>query len=128
MATRILVVEDEPHIAELLQVFLVLEGYEVDVAIDGAEALARLADEPPALVVLDGMLPRADGWRVLAGVRSTPGWRAVPVVMLTARTEASQVARALAAGADDYLTKPFQLDELQAAITRLVRVSAGARG
>src|SRR5262245_4353970 len=109
---KILVVDDEPAVRESLRRALQLEGYEVTLAADGAEALQRLsshADEPDA-VVLDVLMPHVDGLAVCRKLRLS-GSR-IPVLMLTARTEVDDRVAGLDAGADDYLAKPFALDEL----------------
>ncbi|MGH0031359.1 MAG: response regulator transcription factor [Myxococcota bacterium] len=117
---RILVVEDEAHIADGLQYNLEAEGWEVAVARDGAEALARLREDAPYdLIVLDLMLPEVSGLEVLRRVRA--GGDFVPVLILTAMDEAHDLVRGLEEGADDYLTKPFQLDELLARARGLLR-------
>jgi DNA-binding response OmpR family regulator len=91
-------------------------------ATDGRAAerlIAKLA--PAAIVTLDVMLPRVDGYEVLRRIRSTPGWTRVPVIMLTARSQEKDIARGLEAGASDYLVKPFKPDELRARVRRLVK-------
>lgn len=123
MTQRILVVEDEPGIALGLEDDLKMEGYEVEVATDGATATRRAKEARFDLILLDIMLPRKDGFEVcrelrLAGLR-------VPVMMLTARTQESEKVMALEIGADDYVTKPFGTRELRARIKALLRRSAG---
>lgn len=122
-AARIaLVAEDDEQIAHLLRFILEREGYEVHAAHDGRVALeliGRLA--PPAVVTLDVMLPHADGYELLGKIRAQPGWAAVPVLLLTARSQEKDIVRALDAGASDYLVKPFKPDELRARIRRLVK-------
>ena len=91
-------------------------------ATDGRAAeglIAKLA--PAAIVTLDVMLPRVDGYEVLRRIRSTPGWTQVPVILLTARSQEKDIARGLDAGANDYLVKPFKPDELRARVRRLVK-------
>ncbi|MNC92008.1 Transcriptional regulatory protein TcrA [compost metagenome] len=94
-------------------------------AADG-RAAEKLIDTlaPPAIVTLDVMLPHADGYELLARIRARPGWEAVPVILLTARSQAKDIVRALDAGANDYLVKPFKPDELRAR----VRSSSGLKG
>jgi two-component system KDP operon response regulator KdpE len=119
--TRILVVDDEPQIVRALRINLRARGYEVDVAQDGATALRAAADRHPDLVVLDLGLPDMEGAEVIAGLR---GWTSVPVIVLSGRAGSSDKVGALDAGADDYVTKPFGVDELLArirAVTRRVR-------
>jgi DNA-binding response OmpR family regulator len=117
----VLVAEDDAQIAYLLQFLLEREGYRVLVAPDGRKA-QRLIDEmaPPQLAILDVMMPYADGFEVLAYLRAKPGWREMPVIMLTARSQEKDIVRALDAGASDYVVKPFLPDELKARIRRLV--------
>ena len=116
-----LVVEDDDQIAYLLQFILRKEGYSVTVARDGREAQRIIGDSgPPALVTLDFMLPHATGLELLTLIRATPGWERVPVLMLTARSQEKDVARARASGASDYLVKPFKPEELRACIRRIV--------
>ncbi len=120
--TRILVVEDNPDLAYGLRNNLEIEGYEVDVAGDGEEGLQRGrqgGDEAPDLIVLDLMLPKLDGYRVLHELR-TAGIE-VPVLVLTARGEETDVVRGLRLGADDYVTKPFGILELLARVDALLR-------
>ena len=118
MAERILVVEDEVKITRFLRQGLTYEGYEVSVAYDGEEALAKLREEMPDLVILDVMLPTIDGLEVCRRLRT---FGSVPVLMLTARDAVQDRVIGLDSGADDYLVKPFALDELLARIRALLR-------
>lgn len=117
----ILIVEDEQHLAEGLRFNLVAEGYAVDLLADGAEALVRLSAEPARydLVVLDVMLPGRDGFEVAAELRRAAIF--VPILMLTARSRPEDVLNGFAAGADDYLPKPFELQILLARVKGLLR-------
>ena len=116
-----LVVEDDDQIAYLLQFILRKEGYAVTVARDGLEAQKAIAErDAPAFVTLDFMLPHANGLELLAIIRAKPGWEAVPVLMLTARSQEKDIAHARASGATDYLVKPFKPEELRACVRRLV--------
>ena len=121
MNGRILVVEDDAHIAEGLRFNLEAEGYEVEVAADGRRAVDRLTgpDVHFDLVVLDLMLPEMSGFEVARRTRASGNY--VAILILTAKEESSDVVRGLEEGADDYLTKPFQLDELLARIKGLLR-------
>ncbi len=124
--TRVLVVEDSPDIARLVQRSLILEGYEVDVANDGCGALAVVRDAPPDLIVLDLMLPDIDGMEICRRVRAMEaayGQPPVPVLMLTALDSVPDRVSGLDAGADDYLTKPFAITELMARVRSLLRRS-----
>jgi DNA-binding response OmpR family regulator len=117
----VLVAEDDEQIAYLLQFLLEREGFRVLLARDGHEA-QQFIDEipPPRLVMLDIMMPYADGFEVLARLRARPDWSATPVIMLTARSQEKDIVRALDAGASDYVVKPFLPEELKARIRRLV--------
>lgn len=121
---RILVVEDDDHIGYILRFLLERHGFRVELATDGRQALQRLQDPPPDMVLLDIMLPYHDGLEVLAQLRTLPGWDTLPVLMLTAKAREGDVVRALDLGADDYVTKPFQPDEVLARIRRLLRKPA----
>lgn len=121
---RILVVEDDDHIGYILRFLLERHGFLVELATDGRQALQRLQDPPPDMVLLDIMLPYHDGLEVLAQLRTLPGWDTLPVLMLTAKAREGDVVRALDLGADDYVTKPFQPDEVLARIRRLLRKPA----
>ena len=114
----ILVVDDEKHIVELARLYLEKEGYRVEDAGDGAEALAKVKSLQPALVVLDLMLPEIDGWEVCRRVRGESG---VPIIMLTARDDDVDKIVGLEMGADDYLTKPFNPRELVARVRAVLR-------
>jgi len=121
---RILVVDDERAVRESIERALRLEGYEVVQAADGAEALGNVAGQAPDAMVLDLMMPQVDGLEVCRQLRSE-GDR-LPILVLTARDSVSDRVRGLDAGADDYLVKPFALDELLARLRALLRRSGGA--
>ena len=116
--SRILIVEDEPELARALGINLRARKYDVVVARDGTAALRLAASAPPDLVILDLGLPDIDGIEVIHGLR---GWTRVPIVVLSAREGQSDKVTALDAGADDYLTKPFGMDELLARIRAALR-------
>ena len=116
--TRILVIDDEPQLLRTLRINLTARRYEVVVAADGATALDLAAKHPPDVVVLDLGLPDMDGGDVIAGLR---GWTKVPILVLSGRGDASDKVDALDAGADDYVTKPFSMDELTARVRALLR-------
>lgn len=116
----VLVVDDEPQIMRALRINLVARGYHVLTAADGADALRVAAATKPDVIVLDLGLPDMDGIDVIAGLR---GWSRVPIVVLSARTQSTDKVRALDAGADDYVTKPFGMDELLARLRAAVRRS-----
>jgi two-component system, OmpR family, response regulator len=119
---RVLLIEDEPELLRVLARALREEGYAVDEAADGEEGLFKATGCDYDAVVLDLMLPRRDGWQVLAAVRRQ---RKTPVLILTARDGVADRVRGLDAGADDYLVKPFQLVELLARLRALIRRAAG---
>jgi DNA-binding response OmpR family regulator len=117
---RILVVDDEPNIVELARVYLEREGFRVESAGDGAAALRILRDQPPALLILDLMLPEVDGYEVCRRARADSS---LPILMLTARSEDVDKIVGLELGADDYLTKPFNPRELVARVRAILRRS-----
>ncbi|MEU2155930.1 response regulator [Streptomyces sp. NPDC019396] len=116
--TRVLVVDDEPQIVRALVINLKARKYDVDAAADGATALQLAAARPPDAVVLDLGLPDMDGVEVIKGLR---GWTRVPILVLSARHTSDEKVEALDAGADDYVTKPFGMDELLARLRAAVR-------
>ena len=118
-----MVVEDEDPLATLLDYNLGKEGFRVERAADGEEALLRVAEEPPDLVVLDWMLPKVSGVEVCRQLRAGAETRRTPVLMLTARGEEADKVRGLDTGADDYVVKPFAMSELVARIRALLRRS-----
>ena len=124
---RALVVEDEPHIRELVSLHLGLEGLAVTEAAAGDEAIHRIEAEPYDLVVLDLMLPKVDGVAVCRAIRRHPVNGDVPILMLTARREESDKVLGLESGADDYLTKPFGIRELVARARALLRRPRASR-
>ncbi len=121
--TRVLVVDDEPQILRALRINLSVRGYEVTIAATGAAALDAAAEHRPDVVILDLGLPDMSGIDVLAGLR---GWLTAPVIVLSARTDSSDKVEALDAGADDYVTKPFGMDEFLARLRAAVRRGAAA--
>ena len=116
--TRVLVIDDEPQILRALRINLSVRGYDVHTAATGAQALHTAAAHPPDVVILDLGLPDISGIDVLAGLR---GWLTAPVIVLSARTDSSDKVQALDAGADDYVTKPFGMDEFLARLRAAVR-------
>ena len=119
--TRILVVDDDQPLLRALRINLTARGYTVDLAANGTDALAVATKHPPNLVIVDLGLPDMDGVDVIEGIR---GWLAVPVIVLSARHLESAKVRALDAGADDYVTKPFGMDELLARVRAALRRAA----
>jgi pilus assembly protein CpaE len=121
MAAKILIVDDDPNVQRLLQYTLKQEGYDVVTAADGAEGFRMWGSEGPALILLDVMLPKLDGYQVATKIRQEEGQAGhVPIIMLTAEREVEQKVRGLRAGADDYLIKPFHPAELLARIKSLL--------
>ena len=122
MAISVLIVEDDRNIAELLQMYLEKEGYAVTVASDGGQGLAKFRSIHPDLVLLDIMMPVMDGWAVCRAIRAESQ---TPVIMLTAKGETDDKVSGLRAGADDYITKPFEMKEVLARIEAVLRRTAG---
>ncbi|HEX5729641.1 response regulator transcription factor [Microbacterium sp.] len=118
---KILLADDDPQIVRALRITLAAHGHEVIPAVDGAAAIAAAASERPDIVMLDLGMPRLDGLEVIAALR---GWTTVPILVVSGRTGAADKVEALDAGADDYVTKPFQMDELLARLRALTRRSS----
>src|ERR1700761_8520838 len=121
--TRVLVVDDEPQILRALRINLRARQYDVSIAASGAQALEEAAAHPPDLVILDLGLPDMDGVEVIGGLR---GWTKVPIIVLSGRADSADKVEALDAGADDYVTKPFGMDELLARMRAAVRRTPAA--
>ena len=118
MATSVLVVEDDRNIGELLQLYLEKEGYAVTIASDGGQGLQKFRAIHPDLVLLDVMMPVMDGWAVCRAIRTESQ---TPIIMLTAKSETEDKITGLRTGADDYITKPFEMRELLARIEAVLR-------
>ena len=118
MAISVLIVEDDRNIQELLQMYLEKEGYAVTVASDGGQGLAKFRSIKPDLVLLDVMMPVMDGWSVCRAIRADSQ---TPIIMLTAKGETDDKVAGLKSGADDYVTKPFEIKELLARIEAVLR-------
>ena len=118
MATSVLVVEDDRNIGELLQLYLEKEGYAVTIATDGGQGLQKFRAIHPDLVLLDVMMPVMDGWAVCRAIRAESQ---TPIIMLTAKAETEDKITGLRTGADDYITKPFEMRELLARIEAVLR-------
>lgn len=123
----ILIVEDEAALIALLRYNLERQGFNVEEATDGQEALLRIAEARPDLMLLDWMLPAMSGIEVCRQIRRRPATRDLPVIMVTARTEDQDAVRALDTGADDYIAKPFAVDALLARIRALLRRSSSVQ-
>ena len=122
MAVSVLIVEDDRNIQELLQMYLEKEGYAVTVASDGGQGLAKYRAIKPDLVLLDVMMPVMDGWEVCRSIRAE---NQTPIIMLTAKGETDDKVTGLRYGADDYVTKPFEMKELLARIEAVLRRTTG---
>ena len=122
MATTVLIVEDDRNIAELLQMYLEKEGYAVTIALDGGQGLEKFRAIRPDMVLLDVMMPVMDGWAVCRAIRAESQ---TPIIMLTAKSETSDKVQGLRSGADDYITKPFEMREVLARVEAVLRRSAG---
>lgn len=116
MTKKILIVDDEPNIVISLEFLMKKEGFEVAVAVDGEEALAKVDSFRPDLVLLDVMMPKKSGFEVCESLRADPAKAGLLVVMLTAKGRETEVAKGLAIGADAYVTKPFSTKDLVAKI------------
>jgi two-component system phosphate regulon response regulator PhoB len=127
MGAKVLIVEDEAPLAELLRYNLEAEGYEVEHAATGEEAELIIAEDRPDLIVLDWMLPTFSGVELCRRIRARQETRAIPILMLTARGEESDRIRGLSTGADDYVVKPFSLPELMARVKAILRRTAPER-
>lgn len=124
MGRNILVVEDDKNISDLIHMYLVKEGFDVRIAGDGGKALEEFQKKEPDLILLDIMLSVMDGWAVCAKIRETSK---VPIIMLTAKSEDADKLMGFECGADDYLTKPFNILELKARVRALLRRAAGVQ-
>ena len=118
MAERVLVIDDEPELVHLIAIFLGTAGLEVCSAQDGQQALALLEQSQPDLVICDMVMPTLDGVATVEAIRSHPKFSDLPIIMLSARGQSDDVERALAAGANDYITKPFRGSEVVATVKR----------
>ena len=121
MAKRVLIVDDEPNIVTALEFLLEKRGFEVMVASNGEEALARVEAFKPNLVLLDVMMPKVSGYDVCQRMRADPRWRGIKIVMLSAKGREVEVSKGMSLGADLYVTKPFSSAELVATIDKLLR-------
>ena len=119
--TKIMVIEDEDNLQTILQYNLSQQGYEVASVMDGKKALPEIQKEMPDLILLDWMLPHMSGVEICKRVRQNQSLKHIPILMLTARGDVSDKVSGLSVGTDDYMTKPFSLDELHARIKALLR-------
>jgi CheY-like chemotaxis protein len=121
MSQRVLVVDDDPHVLQLLRVNFELEGYEVVSASNGEEALQRIDERPPDILVCDVMMPGMDGLEVVERVRNNPATAKLPIVMVSAKAQQSDLLAGGDAGADAYVTKPFDPQDLIDAVTNVLK-------
>jgi len=117
---RILLVDDEIELVDLVQMRLEAEGYEVDIAHDGNGALDRIHLSPPDLIILDLMLPGVDGYQICSTLKQDEQYKNIPIIIFSAKTQEQDEQKAMNLGADGYLRKPFRPDELLAAVQRFV--------
>jgi len=117
---RVLIADDDALLRSLIEFKLSARGYQVIPAADGHEALRLIENERPDLIILDSMMPGMDGFAVLQSIKSKPELASIPVVMLTARKQESDIVGALQQGASDYVTKPFIPEELAMRVARLI--------
>lgn len=122
MAQRILLAEDEPNIVESLRFLLNRAGFEVDVRDNGRSALEAAQSDPPTVMILDVMLPEMDGFEILSRLRANPGTHDLPILMLTAKGQREDRERALAKGANRFISKPFGNAELIEAVQTLAKL------
>ena len=122
---KVLIADDDPQLVRALRITLAAHGYDVVAAPDGAAAIALAAKEHPDVVMLDLGMPRLDGVQVIEALR---GWSTAPIIVVSGRTGSADKVEALDAGADDYVTKPFQIDELLARLRALSRRAVAASG
>jgi diguanylate cyclase (GGDEF)-like protein len=127
MSERVLVADDDPDILTVVKINLELDGFEVDTAVDGEEAMAKATSTPPNVIILDIMMPRMDGLTALHRLRSQAGTANIPIILLTARGLPEDRVRGLELGADDYITKPFDITELAARVRAVLRRTQAAR-
>ncbi len=120
MPATILVVDDDPVILQLLQVNFEMEGFSVITAADGQEGVERTRADRPDIIVSDVMMPRMSGLELVAAIKGDPDTAAIPVLLLTAKAQQSDIADGLGTGADDYVTKPFEPLELVDRVNRLL--------
>ena len=127
MSERVLVADDDPDILSVVKINLELDGFEVDTAVDGEDALQKATGTPPNVIVLDIMMPRMDGLTALHRLRSQAATANIPIILLTARGLPEDRVRGLELGADDYITKPFDITELAARVRAVLRRTQAAR-
>lgn len=127
MSDRVLVADDDPDILTVVKINLELDGFEVETAVDGEDAMQKATSTPPNVIILDIMMPRMDGLTALHRLRSQAGTANIPIILLTARGLPEDRVRGLELGADDYITKPFDITELAARVKAVLRRTQAAR-
>ncbi len=120
MSKSILIVDDEAYIVTSLEYVMKSAGFEVGVARDGEEALAKVEEMTPDLVILDVMMPKLDGFEVCERIRANPAWNTVRIIMLTAKGRDAEREKGMSLGADDYLTKPFSTRDILKRATEIM--------
>jgi len=126
MTKKILIVDDEPNIVISLEFLMKREGFLVVVAVDGEEALQKIAELEPDLVLLDVMMPLKSGFEVCQEVRANPAWAAIKIIMLTAKGRDTEVHKGMALGADAYVTKPFSTKDLVTKVRSVLELNSSA--
>jgi len=127
MSEKVLVADDDPDILTVVKINLELDGFEVETAVDGEDALQKATSSSPNVIILDIMMPRMDGLTALHRLRSQAATAAIPIILLTARGLPEDRVRGLELGADDYITKPFDITELAARVRAVLRRTQAAR-
>lgn len=128
MTKTVLIVDDEETISTALRYLMKGEGYQVEIARDGEEALSMVEKTPPDLMLLDVMMPKRDGYDVCQTLRGNPAWRAIKIIMLSARGRDIDMEKGLALGADDYMAKPFSTRDLVAKVRAMLDEGDGSDG
>lgn len=125
---RVLIIEDDPDVAEMLVMVLEVEGFSVDLAVDGEQGLELARQARPDVIVLDVMMPNVNGWAVAEALKEIPDLASVPVVFCTAKSDAEATWRGWRLGAASYMTKPFDNEELISELLRVTRPAAVSSG
>lgn len=128
MPKTVLIVDDEPNIVLSVEFLMKREGHEVQTAGDGQEALDKIAEDRPDLVILDVMMPRKNGFEVCAEIRANPDLAGLPILILTAKGREGEMKKGLSLGADAYITKPFSTHELVAKVNELLAQTPQGEG
>ncbi|MBK7664065.1 MAG: response regulator [Sterolibacteriaceae bacterium] len=123
MGKKVLIVDDEPNIVISLEFLMKREGFEVSIARDGEEALRKVEESVPDLILLDVMMPKKSGFEVCQQLRADPAYSALKIIMLTAKGRDTEVTKGLDLGADAYMTKPFSTKELAAQVKSLLGIA-----